>query len=128
MPQASLSPDDSQLVYSISKRTIKVVDLATGQVRVLGQEGAFPQWSPLGTEIAYASTSGALMITRSDGVGTRQVSRSGSYVTDLRWSPDARYLIATDDYTGVFTLVDVRTGDALPLAFTRSLRLPTWSR
>jgi TolB protein len=86
-------------------------------------------WSPDGTRIAYAATSGALRIVDADGSGQRTLLEKAPF-GDFSWSPDGRRLA----YTGVggtsvqIYIISAEGGKPKPLARSvPSSVLPTWS-
>jgi Tol biopolymer transport system component len=80
------SPDSKSLV---STRPISVLSLETGQERYLSG-GHSPDWSPDGTQIAFAHNSDLKVV--SVGTGTVRTLTRG---TDPVWSPDGRRIAFT---------------------------------
>ncbi|HEU5490454.1 MAG TPA: hypothetical protein VFU84_06640 [Gaiellaceae bacterium] len=86
-------------------------------------------WSPDGTCIAYAATSGALRIVDADDSGQRTLLEKAP-LGDFAWSPDGRWLA----YTGVggtsiqIYVISAEGGKPRPLVRSvPSSVLPTWS-
>ncbi len=67
------------------------------------------RWSPDGQMIAYVSGYNQVRVVRPDGSRVRDFS--GSYDNGLGWSPDSRFIVASD---GSLVLLDVTTGSILP--------------
>jgi Tol biopolymer transport system component len=78
--------------------TVNVLDLATEGTRRL-TTGTYPVWSPDGTRIAFVDRCRIWLIPAKGGKRTLITPRpwSDTCVADLGWSPDGRWLAATDD-------------------------------
>jgi len=120
---------------------LEILDLRTSQVSVLKVRAATPRWSPAGDLIAYIAQesttsyfdhhsmvgSGELRVIRPDGTGMRTVTRTSTqFGPGIDWSPDGKYLVATVGSQGVVTVVDVATGEQMPVRVGKSLVAPTW--
>lgn len=112
------SPDGTKLAYTGSG-LIRVMLLdSTRTVMTLGR-GTQPRWSPSGDRIAFFDASGVQVID-ADGSNMRQVTPSGRIYYDfagLDWSADARWIVARS--VGLLDLINVTTGEVLPLPFER---------
>jgi Tol biopolymer transport system component len=94
-----------------------------------------PRWSPVADVIAYGAHKASepqqyaiiIWLIDPDGSNPRPASNpTDAYLPEIDWSPDGRWLIATSYDDGVLHLIDTQTGLTLPLAFTKSLRQPSW--
>ncbi len=95
-----LSPDGSKLAFSAFAR-IYVQDLESGRVEAISPEGvatAFPDWSPKGNEIVYASWhNGGGHIYRQaarNGSKPKRISKHAAYYSYPVWSPDGARIVA----------------------------------
>lgn len=137
----SVSPDGNRLVYIAREAGygnfhLFVRNIATGSAaRLSDLEVAAPRWSPRGDLIAYttgapyAGYSGALRVVRPDGTGDRPII-AGDYYPGVDWSPDGRYLLAYRANPGAYglELIDVETGERIPLAYRGSWFAAAWRR
>ena len=127
------SHDGASVAY-LSYRTpcgiapcIRILDLATNSDRMFGSQdylvqGAAVSWSPTEDLIAYQS--GAhLMLSRSDGSGSRTLGDLIAGVDWIDWSPDGRWLLVAE--VGV-TLYNVQTGLRLPIAQMLAYDATAW--
>jgi hypothetical protein len=125
----SPSPDGSKVVFargSVYNGTLQILDLTSGTVQSLGLAGFSPRWSPLGELIAYMSD-GAVFVVRPDGTGRRAVSPlDHGYEEGLDWSPDGRWIIARSYGRSRLEVIDVATGEAVPLPGSALLTYPSW--
>ena len=96
---------------------IKVFDYTTRTVSAWSVAGNYPAWSPDGTQIAYAQQyGGPLHIINADGTNQRAITGSGSYSESAAaWSPDSKWLIAQNVASGSLDIIEVATGNVLPL-------------
>lgn len=138
----SPSPDGTKVAFQSSRdeggtgTTLRVLDLATGiesypgGVRIIVEWLA---WSPTDAQmIAFGipdatPTARGLRIDaiRPDGTGRRTLSPAGRVYVHFTWSPDGKWLLAKPaDRTG-FELIEVATGQVIPLPFT-GLESPVW--
>jgi hypothetical protein len=125
---SSPSPDGSQLVYSnLTYSGLGIFTLGTGTAMTLPVNAYAPRWAPSGTAIAYlaigSGAGGPIDIINADGTGKR-VIKTNTYDRGVDWSPDGQWLLAQNDQTAAFDIINVNTGMTLPLPFTNS---NTWS-
>lgn len=141
------SPDGRELVIAtrrladgvVTDRGLDVVDVATGQARVLLRQDPFPTrfpaWSPDGRSVAYASAKDghgpltALRVVAADGTGDRLVTAvpQGHLIQDLEWHPGGDRILMTwrtDGYDWRLSSVDVATGETVLLDDDRELGYP----
>ena len=137
----SVSPDGTRLAYIAREANYGDFHLftriiATGSAtRITAHAAAAPRWSPRGDLIAYAVSasysgySGTLRVVGPDGTGDRLLV-PGNYYPGVDWSPDGRFLLAkrADAASSGFDLIDVETGERIPLAYRRSWYAATWRR
>ncbi len=83
------SPDNSQLVYSLSDN-VKMYSLEKGNSRVLVM-GKDATWSPDGKWVAFRRSDAYLLIDP-NGQGEKSLLKDGQALTPLWWSPDSRYV------------------------------------
>jgi TolB protein len=128
----SPSPDGTELAYIAdfsSTSDLRILTLATGAVADLQVEAWAPVWSPTGQQIAYLNQtnySAPIAIVNADGTGQR-VLTTQAYQQNFDWSPDGQYIVAQNTAGGEFDLINVATGETLPLEFTSSSYYsPTW--
>ena len=102
------SPDSTKIVYTRknagprcdpSPATINVLDLGTGHDRRL-TTGSYPAWSPDGTQLAFVDRCRIWLMPTKGGKRTpltypRPRADIEDCVTDLGWSPDARWIAAS---------------------------------
>jgi Tol biopolymer transport system component len=138
----SPDPTGNRVVFQTNRATnspvdftIRILDIDTGEVAALDVPGSSPRWSPRGDWIAFLGRDGRLRRVRPDGTGMRTIgSGIGAHPT-FAWSPDGDWLVISGNQArpdtafgvGLF-LVEVESGEVLPLAFGRSLVQPTWRR
>jgi hypothetical protein len=104
--------------------TLRILDLAAGAVTALDVPGWLPRWSPTGERIAYLDDVRILHVMRPDGSGRTRIAGGLWAEPGFAWSPDGRWLAV--DRGGQIDLVQVDTGEVLPLAFTRGLVQASW--
>jgi Tol biopolymer transport system component len=133
----SLSPDGARVVgisdYSaLDWGQFEILNLMTGVRTPLGVAGFPPAWSPDGEYIAYIDANrGQLYVVRPDGTGRRIVEPNGGYYFRVDWSSDSKYVVATNRMDGRLTIIDVASGEAMPLTINRAGQFflsPSWRR
>lgn len=67
-----------------------------------------PSWSPLGSQLAYATEDGALWLVNLEGPQRLQILPPGSGVTAIAWAPDGKRL--------ALELWELKAGQRLPVA------------
>lgn len=128
------SPDDRRLaLYSGGGlgTTVRIRDLATGSLGAPLAVGHVPAWSPVDDLIAFNGIEGydrgSIRLVRSDGSGLRELAPArNAYAFGHSWSPDGRWIVARSTVSGLLDLIDVASGQILPLAFTREVREASW--
>lgn len=134
---ASLAPSADRLVYvrmtGGGQDYLRLLDLTNGDVNRIDVPGHSPRWSPVSDTIAFLYTRdthslhGPLMIMSPDGSNQREVSAGGAqYRHGFSWSPDGKYLAATNVHSGLVHIIDVATKVAIPLGFTSGARAVAW--
>jgi hypothetical protein len=119
----SVSPDGRFVIYSSqrSPEGLRILDLSTGAVRTLAGHSA--RWSPVDADlVAYsvpASVGGIygveLRLMRADGTFIRRISPPETVYITFSWSPDGRWLLADRSGSGITDLIEVATGQVLPV-------------
>jgi hypothetical protein len=112
------SPDGSKVAFATGGR-IKVFDYTTRTVSAWSVAGYYPAWSPDGTQIAYVQQYGGPLYTvNSDGTNLRLISSgNGTYSeSPVAWSPDSKWVIAQNVAYGLLDVIEVATGNVLPIA------------
>jgi dipeptidyl aminopeptidase/acylaminoacyl peptidase len=110
----SPSPDGSQLAIVLSsvetlsslsknevpKFSIYLLDLSTGRLQSLVQNGVEPVWSPDSTRIAYRDKNSGLSVIDVTTGKTQEIyavkPESGHFVTAIDWAPDSKRLVFSD--------------------------------
>jgi WD40 repeat protein len=119
----SLSPNGTQAV-AIHNRSLELIDLARGASKSLGEEFYKASWSPDGKWIAaleYSPQQRTILFDASSFTPRRMLG-----TTDLKWSPDSRYLLgwkwqALCGPAEVYTLeaIEVETGKSSTIASSK---------
>lgn len=128
--QPSPSPDGTRVAFATNRTDfstlyLRILDLATGSVFDPNVRGQLPRWSPQGDRIAYYDESeGGIKVMNPDGSQQRFVAFIGyPSNTALDWSPDGQWLIVGADG---LVIVNVATGELLPIAGTTDFGRPSW--
>lgn len=134
----SPSPDGSRVAYvniiGGGNDFLRMLDVATANVTVFDIPGHSPHWSPSGEWIAYldfrGTSSGPMRVMRPDGSDQRAITDplTQRYSFGMDWSPDEQWLVGANVMTGRIEIVNVQTGETLPLSFTAGMTAPTWKR
>jgi len=122
----SLSPDSKHAV-AIHKRSVEIIDMATGKFRNIGDGFQAAAWSPDGRWIAAARYSSlqARMVLFDPAAFTPRKTLASSTVFRVSWSPDSRFLLAwkllagcgPDEYS--YEMFDVETGKSSTIESSR---------
>jgi dipeptidyl aminopeptidase/acylaminoacyl peptidase len=139
---AAVSPDRRRVAYSFRPRSdlkrteIRVVDVASGDVRALtGTPGLAdwgPAWSPDGSTIAFVSERSGWteihLVRVADGV-ERQLTTDSADFSELAWHPDGSRLAAIRGRRNRFDLVtvDAATGEVEVVASGGCWSCPCWT-
>ena len=131
----SVSPDGTLLAYASNryKKTnwtndlLRVRHLASGLVDSFQVTAYAPHWSPTGAVLAIESQDlyGQISLINPDGSGLRQLTGAG-WLDAYAWSPDGRWLVGLR--YRVPCIVNVLTGEQLPLTFAAGYTGITWRR
>lgn len=132
MQYPSPSPDGSRLAY-IKWNRAYLLNLSTGDTTQLSaNQAAGTLWSPTGDWILYAASyphtgySGPLHLIHPDGTEDHVLS-SDAYFPGGSWSPDGTYLIVSRAVIPYHQeLINVTTGERLPLVYERTWYGPAW--
>jgi hypothetical protein len=130
----SVSPDGGRLVFAngySSNAKLRVRDLATGVESADLVAGMKPTWAPDSERIVFSEIrqngfSAGIAIINADGTGYRRISAEGViYFEGPDWSPDGRWVIATE-WSRKVHLIEVDTGLTIILPFWESVARPVW--
>ena len=127
--RAAAAPDGSKVAYSELGTMIRVFDYATKTVLPWRIYGDYPAWSPDGAHIAFVGGGGHLWLIDPDGTNQQLVTPLDHYYFEgapVSWSPDGKWLIALGYPTYRLELVEVATGNALPLGYTSTYVAADW--
>lgn len=132
IPDASAplpSPDGKSLLFlstdpSSPAQRDGLLDLATGQVRTLGDLGQSPAWSPDSRWIAHRPMNGGPLLTLDVAAGTSVAlmkSAAGMAYGDNHpaWSPDGRRIAFSSDRNGSMALYVVNADGSSPTVIAR---------
>jgi hypothetical protein len=129
---AAPAPDGLRVWFSTDRlnpgpevQELASLRLDSGTVNYLGFYGIGAVWSPQGDRVAFLDRAGAIIVAAPDGSAQRVVSPgTRTYVPNLDWSPDGRWIVAAGvDGTDI---TDADSGLTLPLAFASRWRHPSW--
>jgi hypothetical protein len=122
------SPDGSKVAFATSAGQIKVFNYTTRTVSAWGVAGMYPSWSPDGTQIAYSQQyGGPLHLINADGTNQRVITGSRPYSeSPPAWSPDSKWLIAQNIDYGTLDIIEVATGNVLPITNGAGYVSPNW--
>jgi dipeptidyl aminopeptidase/acylaminoacyl peptidase len=140
-PQPSPDGKLAAFVYrpfdDLNRLDIRIVDVASGEIRVLrGLPKVrmwMPRWSPDSKSIAFISQEAGhddVWIIRPNGQVLRQLTKEGYDISEITWSPDGQTIAATLNRDASFELVliDVETGQVSELRSNLGTHShPCWS-
>jgi hypothetical protein len=136
--QPSVSADGARAAYDSGRGPsgVRIQTLATGGIRTVA--GAVrPRWSPTdATLLAYGMPSSGvdgngveIRLMRADGtpVGNGRLGPAAYVYGMFSWSPDGRWIIADRTGSGITDLIEVATGQVLPvMSLPTRLYDPVW--
>ena len=142
-PQAgapSTAPTGERFIYQtlagmyVEAPRLRILDVATGERVQLDVPGQYPRWSPTGATIAYMDRAARIRLMSPDGSASRLLLDYGAHAT-FAWSPDGQWLVISSvqpvgggyGRSGL-SVVNVATGEVLPLRFGPELMNPDWRR
>ena len=122
------SPDGTRVVFATNRQNpsyleLAFVDLATRSLTITSVEGVYPRWSPDGTRLAFLGYDGNVKLASASATSVQNLSTTGDLTGGLDWSADGLWLVAG---LGEVALIDVQTGEVLPLAFTVGCSAPVF--
>ncbi len=124
-----VSPDGSRLVYTPNDGQLRVVTIATGEVRGLGVAGANPRWSPDGVTIVFSGGSeiGGIFSVPAAGGTRRQLSPPGqAYISSFELSPDGQWALARPNDRRALELIHLSDARVLVLPSFVDVFHPSW--
>lgn len=112
------SPEGNQVASLVRKDTIKIWDLATGQITLSIPGGSLYSndiaWSPDGSQLAIASASTVALWDLATGRRNLELRGHSDWIRSISWSPDGSQLASGgDDYT--LRVWDSTTGRCLSI-------------
>lgn len=124
------SPDGSRVAFVTTGNAviIKVLDVSTRTLSSWSVNGQQPAWSPDGTQIVYVTNyGGPLLLVNADGTGAHAFTATGKYYVEapISWSPDGRWILARST---TYELIDMATGQGIPLPYASSYPVMTFKR
>ena len=124
------SPDGTRLAFVTDggyayANLVEQIDVPTKTYVSNVEYGDAPAWSPDGTTIAYVPPSGGgIVLMNPDATNQRTIAAGESVSGPLAWSPDSKWIIGRGWST--IELVNIATGDVLPLPWANYLRSASW--
>ncbi|HEY3745501.1 MAG TPA: hypothetical protein VGL17_04625 [Gemmatimonadaceae bacterium] len=126
------SPDGARLAFVVDwgypyANLVTQIDVPTKTYVSNVVYGDAPAWSPDGTRIAYlAPTGGGIVLMNPDATNPRTIAAGVTTIGGgpLAWSPDSKWIIGRGWET--IELVNVATGEVLPLPWAFYLRSASW--
>lgn len=132
--QPAISPDGLLLAYATNRHTIwnvgdvlRVRHTSTGAIDSLELPGNLPRWSPRGAVLAYYDIAWRrIYLVNADGTGQRPLTNVDwdGWREEFGWSPDGKWIVGIR-FT-VLTILNVETGEQLPVASARGFDAATW--
>lgn len=129
----SPSPDGTRVAYfreGFSRNTtLGIVNVTTGAVVARDIPGHAPEWSHGDLIARYLTTGdqyGRIMLMSGTGTGSRALVNQAVYRHGMDWAPDDRWIVVANAASERLELVEVATGQVLPLAYTAGMYEPAW--
>lgn len=126
---ADISHDGARVAYmarvsfSSSSAELRVIEVASGAIKVLDGDATAPRWSATGDRIAYLVPSGSsaahdrvAAVINADGTGRRILSTSG-FSPGIGWSPDGTYIVGRSSGPRGLLVIRVTDGAEVLLRF-----------
>ena len=130
--RAAPSADGQRLAYqaysyAVSGAIVKIKYFVGDTISTWFVRGTTPRWDPVGERFAFGhQLGGAISLVNSDGTNVHEITPPGRAYGEsgYDWSPDGQWIIARGP--DMLELINVASGQTLPLAYSTNLVQPTW--
>ncbi len=130
--RAAPSADGQRLAYQaysyvVSGAIIRIKYFVGDTISTWFVRGSTPRWDPVGERFAFGhQLGGPISLVNSDGTNSHEISPGGRDYGEsgFDWSPDGQWIIARGP--DMLELINVASGQTLPLAYSTNLVQPTW--